>query len=142
MFAFRATARHEKPNQQEMEWRYRRTLSTYLSGWTAVLGFAVTSLGVYLRPTHVIVSLNGIRLAVDTPPYLGADQNVLHRHFQNVAVAAGTAYTKTILDSPNLASYASHSLLACFTRAGLELAEEVMTSPAEHPDEIQIQLVD
>ncbi len=142
VFAFRATALQEEPGQEEMEWRYRRALSTYLSGWTAVLGFAVASLGVYLRPIDVIVSLNGIRLAVGTAPYLGSNPSLRHGHFQNVAVAAGTAYMKIVIESPNVASYASHSLLACFTKAELELTEEVMTPPTERPDEIQMPFVD
>jgi hypothetical protein len=143
VFALRAEALHEDLSQEEREWRYRRTLGIYLSGWTAALGFAVTSLGVYLRSTHVIVSLNGIRLAVDTKPYFGADSGQRHRHFYEVAVTAGMAYTNIILDEQNShpALHASQSLLACFTRAGLELTEEVMLPPSERPAEIRIQSV-
>ena len=136
VFALRAIARHEEPSEEEMKSRYRRALSTYLSGWTAVLGYAVTSLGVYLRDDHVIASMNGIRLAIDTAPYLGKDTDRRHRHFQNVAVNAGTLYTRIVTD-PDVASYAPHSLLACFKRAGLELTEEVMGPSNERP----IQLV-
>jgi hypothetical protein len=141
VFVFRSTARHQEPNQEDLEWRYRRTLSSYLSGWAAALGFAVTSLGVYLRPGDVIVSLNGIRLAVGVPPYLGEDANLRHRHFQNVALVAGTAYSREIEVNPNLQLYASQSLLACFTRAGLESVEEVMLPFEERPGEVRVQII-
>ncbi len=138
VFALRAAALHEAQNQEELEWRYRRTLSSYLSGWLAAVGFSVTTIGVYLRPTHVIVSLNGIRIAVSQRPIFDLEPRQRHSHFKGIAVEAGQKYQKTILESQHLALSASHSLLACFMRAGLELAEEVMRSPDERPLGIQI----
>lgn len=138
VFALRAAARREMQDHEELAWRYRRTLSSYLSGWLAAIGFSVTAIGVYLRPTQVIISLNGIRIAVDQEPNLDAESELRHSHFKGVAVEAGAKYRRIILDHPNLASYASHSLLACFTRAGLESAEEIMNGPDERPLGIQI----
>jgi len=138
VFALRAAARHETQNQEELEWRYRRTLSSYLSGWLAAIGFSVTAVGVYLRPTQVIVSLNGIRIAVSQRPILDAEPALRHSHFKGVAVEAGARYERIVFNNPHLALSASHSLLACFTRAGLELAEEVMQAPDERPLGIQI----
>jgi hypothetical protein len=138
VFALRAAARRETQDHEELAWRYRRTLSSYLSGWLAAIGFSVTAIGVYLRPTQVVISLNGIRIAVDQEPNLGVESELRHSHFKGVAVEAGSKYRRIVLDHPNLASYASHSLLACFTRARLELAEEVMKAPDERPLGIQI----
>jgi hypothetical protein len=141
VFALRARARQQVHTQKENEWRYRRTLSNYLSGWMAVLGFAVTSLGVYLRPTHVIVAVNGIRIAVDTPPYLESDATIRHKHFYDIAHEVGVNYSSKILEQDKLADFASHSLLSCFARAGLELTEEVMPPPSEWA-QIRVQPID
>ncbi len=141
VFRLRAAKREEVQTPEEKQWRYRRTLANYLSGWTAVLGCAVTSIGVYLRPNHVIVSLNGMRFAVDTTPDLDSNAELRHAQFRDIATTVGQSYSNKILSQVELADYVSHSLLTCFTRAGFELVEEVMPAPTERP-QIRVQRID
>ncbi len=127
-----AGSAHPYAEPDEREWVYRRTLSTYLSGWMAVHGFAVTSIGVFLAQrtekdgglpdARVVVELNRVRIASDIPAVL-EDGTPRRRHFHEIAMRVSRDYVNNLADSPTLRSYACDSLAAFFERAGISCPE-------------------
>lgn len=163
VFRLRAEARGENrlspksaKDWREIEWLYRRALSTFISGWMAVNARAVTSIGVYFsgeikregghfyRDGKAIVQLNGVRVATDVRPILSPNED-RRAHFKDIAYKVASGYENAFNDvDRGLKEYSTHSLLALFDRAGLELPHEEEGSVGrfvQRPDDVREVLI-
>lgn len=143
--------RSDEEELKELEWRFCRGLSNYLSGWMAAKGWAVTSIGVYLTGKggkgkrgffwdgEPVVELNGRRYATNREPLVAAPSKTQRKLFYELAMRVGADYSKEVRQSPHLRAYAFQSLMSHFSRARIplvEVEEEQMKSlpTASHED--------
>jgi hypothetical protein len=136
---------------REFEWQYCRRLTNYVSGFMAVDGRAVISIGVYLtgeinqkegkfcRDGTVVVELNGVRCATEYQPMI-LGRGGQREHFFDIAHTASAAYGKSFDKSSALRTYSNETLAALFNRAGLVLrdADEGAAQFEERPTGILV----
>ena len=138
MFQLRAEARSETDEGdmqrfEEAEWRERRRLSGYISGWLVAQGLAVSNLAVYytgdikerrgkLYRQHpgIVVVVNGMRLVIERfPPAPGSSPEEIHEYLRNTANVVQSRYTGRLQRDERKRAFAKRCVNNVFYRLGL-----------------------
>jgi len=136
MFALRARQRRQEDSLEEIEWRYCRSLSNYLSGWLVAAGRTPASLGIYLTgrvidrrgrltrvDSEIVAEINGVRIAADEPglaEHLTSRQVDQRSHFREVAHAVDQRYRAILRKDAALRTYAASALVHRLRQAGVQ----------------------
>ena len=133
MFRARAKARGEKPSLEDQEWRTRRSIASYISGWLLAQGLAVARLDLHLtgpivskkrgwerKNTGFAIALNGswigVGMALPEPDAMPDDRR---EFLLDVARNVQTEYRKRLQGDPRLQRYASEVMNRTLERLGL-----------------------
>ena len=128
IFQLRARETGEVESEPEQEWRYRRSIAVYLSGWLLAAGRAAASLSVYLHKRdsdpepRIVIEVNGQYLSVPHPAYdwSSGDKAKQRTHLHQVATYVDAHYRNALVNSDRLREHARGQLYNQLRLLGVE----------------------
>lgn len=148
LFALRAEMRREREGAeppQEVEWRYRRAVAVYLSGWLLASGRAIATVSVELGRSipelgrGVVVEVNGLYCWLDIParPLLEEtstpeERRAFRNHLRQIAIAVDQRYRAALATDARRRQHARGALADQLRCLGIvppgELTQETAAS--------------
>lgn len=121
MFVIRALATDETEDPAELDWRTRRSLAVYISGWLVASGRAASALAVEFGRDHgqgptIVVEVNGCHIATPFTKQLAPgdsaseDQRTAFKNLQRQVAIFVDANYRSMLADPARQTYARDTL--------------------------------